>query len=109
MTLLPPATHDFSTRALALLESPPVPGLRSASRAAVGCGIGLIVASKIRNDTARQTTAITLLSLGLIVTLPGVVNWVLRTLDRPETERGSRRRLRSIREGIGLDPADELF
>ena len=113
MTLLP-KTDDFSSRALAIITGADgavasATGLRSASRAAVGCGIGLMVANKILNDTAHQATAVTLLSLGLLATLPGVVNWVVRTLDRPESVRGAERRLRSIREGYGLEPESELF
>lgn len=108
--ILPP-TDEFSARALAYLtDAVPTPlGLRSASRAAVGAGIGLMVAKKIRNDSARQATALTLLSLGLLATLPAVVGWVVRTLDRPESVRGYQRRLRSIREGYGLEPESELF
>ena len=112
MTIFP-KSDDFPSRALAILTG--ADGTRAAAefvvhgRAAVGCGIGLMVANKIRNDTARQATAVTLLSLGLLATLPGVVGWVVRALDRPESERGSQRRLRSIREGYGLEPESELF
>lgn len=109
MTLLTP-DRNAAAKALAFFEHPPVPGILAASRAvAVGCGVGMMVAGKFNKSSSRQTTAITLLSLGLLGNVPSLVDWIGRLLDRPESERGARRRLQSIRESGDFDPTGELF
>ena len=43
----------------------PVLGLVAVTRAALGCGIGIMVANKFQRSSTRQTTAIALLSVGV--------------------------------------------
>jgi len=68
-------------------------------QAALGFGVGLLLARKL-DDQVRRKTGVTLLSVGLITALPYIVNFVLKTVNRPDTRRSVERRLRSIREGI---------
>jgi hypothetical protein len=60
----------------------------------------MLVADKIRRPT-RQTAAIALLSVGALAALPFLVKVALARINRPESDRGSRARLRSIRSDSG--------
>jgi hypothetical protein len=57
------------------------------------------------NRPARQATAIALVSVGTLAVIPLLVKMALERINRPESERGMRRRLRSIR-GDSLYPAE---
>jgi hypothetical protein len=86
-------------------ENLPVTGLVAFSQAAVGFGIGLLVADKLE-ITARQRTAIALIGAGVAAVIPFVAGIYNRVSHRSESERGMRRRLESIRGDVGF-PGDE--
>ena len=77
-------------------EQLPLDGLLLLTRTAFGLGVGMLVADKIRNPF-RQVTAIALVSVGAIAAVPLLVKLAMERINRPESERGSRNRLRSIR------------
>ncbi|HEY5893440.1 MAG TPA: hypothetical protein VIT91_09435 [Chthoniobacterales bacterium] len=83
-------------------------GLLSLAHTAIGCGVGLLVADKI-NSNKRQATAIALISVALASAVPVVVNYVTCHLNAPESHRGVKKRLRSIREDSGLHDEAHVF
>ncbi len=85
-------------------EQLPLDSLLALTRTAFGLGIGMLVAGKIK-EPVRQTTAIALMSIGVMAAVPVVVKVALERINRAETERGSRNRLRSIRGDFG-DPSE---
>ena len=91
------------------LDSYPALGLLAVTRAALGCGIGMMVATKFQRPSTRQTTAIALLSVGVLGSLPWLVQTVLEVVNRPESARGMQRRLESIRENVGFENTAEMF
>jgi uncharacterized membrane protein YdfJ with MMPL/SSD domain len=78
--------------------------LLAVTQTAVGCGIGLLLAGKLQRP-AQKTTAATLLSLGVLLAIPAVV----RVWQGPESDRGMKRRLDSIRQDAGLMDETEAF
>ena len=91
------------------LDSYPALGLLAVTRAALGCGIGMMVATKFQRSSTRQTTAIALLSVGVLGSLPWLVQTVIGVVNRPESARGMQRRLDSIRENVGFESTAEMF
>ena len=87
----------------------PLLGLLAFTRAALGCGIGMMVANKFQQTRTRQTTAIALLSVGVLGTMPFVVRSVLQAVNRPNSERGMNQRLASIRGNVGFEGGEEIF
>jgi len=70
--------------------------LLTLTRTAFGLGLGMLMADKIKRP-ARQAAAIALVSVGALAAVPFLVKVALERINRPESERGSRARLRSIR------------
>ena len=97
---------SVSTKAL---DSMPALSVLAVTRAALGCGIGMMVAHKFQRTSTRQTTAIALLSVGVLGSLPWLVQSVIQAVNRPESARGMQRRLESIRENVGFDSGAEMF
>jgi hypothetical protein len=89
-------------------EQIPLDNLLTLTRAAFGLGIGMLVADKIRRPT-RQTAAIALLSVGALAALPFLVKVALARINRPESDRGSRARLRSIRSDSGYRSDVDIY
>ena len=85
-------------------EQIPLDSLLVLTRTAFGLGIGMLVADKIKHPV-RQATAIALISLGVLAAVPSLVKAAMERINRPESERGSRNRLRSIR-GDNVYPSD---
>ncbi|HYR57918.1 MAG TPA: hypothetical protein VEO95_04790 [Chthoniobacteraceae bacterium] len=82
--------------------------LLAITQTAVGCGIGLLIAGKLGRP-AQKTTAATMISVGALLAVPVLVMAVMRTVNRPNSARGMRRRLDSIRHDPGFpDEADIL-
>ncbi len=77
-------------------EQLPLDGLLVLTRTALGLGVGMLVADKIKSPV-RQATAIALVAVGALAAVPLLVRIALERLNRPESERGSRNRLRTIR------------
>src|SRR6187431_3698919 len=89
-------------------EQIPLDGLLAFTRTAFGLGIGMLVADRIRRPV-RQATAIALVSVGALAAVPFLVKVALERINRPESERGSRNRLRSIRDDSGLGSDTDAF
>jgi len=78
----------------------PVDSLLSLTRTAIGLGVGILLADRIRRP-ARLATAIALVSVGALAAVPVLVNLAVERINRPESERGNRIRLQSIRDDSG--------
>jgi hypothetical protein len=89
-------------------EDLPVAPLLVLTRAAIGLGVGLLVADKIK-PSLRQTTAISLLAIGALAAAPWLVKITIGQINRPESEWGSRARLRSIRGDSGYTLDDDIY
>ncbi len=89
-------------------EQLPLDGLLLLTRTAFGLGIGMLVAEKISRP-ARHVTAIALMSVGTLAAIPLLVKVALERINRPESERGSRNRLRSIRDDSGYPSEDDVY
>jgi len=86
----------------------PLDNLLTFTRTAFGLGIGMLVADKIKRP-ARQTAAIALMSVGALAALPFLVRIALQRINRPESERGSRARLRSILVNSGSSTETDIY
>ncbi|MGZ5006010.1 MAG: hypothetical protein ACXV8H_10840 [Chthoniobacterales bacterium] len=89
-------------------EQLPLDSLLVLTRTAFGLGIGMLVADKI-NRPVRQATAIALVSVGALAAVPFVVKLAMARINRPESERGSRNRLRSIRDDYGYPTENDIY
>jgi hypothetical protein len=89
-------------------EPLPLDGLLTLTRTAFGLGVGMLMADKIRRPL-RQAAGITLLSIGALAAVPFVVKLALERINRPESERGSRARLRSIRGDVGYGSDTDIY
>jgi hypothetical protein len=89
-------------------EPVPLDGLLSLARTAFGLGIGMLIADKVRHPF-RQATAIALVSVGALAAVPLLVKVAMERINRPESERGSRKRLRSIRDDSGYRSETDAY
>jgi hypothetical protein len=89
-------------------EDLPVAPLLTLTRAAIGLGLGMLVAEKMK-PTLRQATAITLLAIGALAAAPWLVKITIGQINRPESEWGSRARLRSIRGDSGYTSDNDIY
>ena len=89
-------------------EQLPLDGLLILTRTAFGLGLGMLVADKI-NRPVRTAAAIALVSVGALAAVPLLVRAALERINRPESERGSRKRLRSIRGDGGYGSEMDLY
>lgn len=88
-------------------ENLPVTGIVAASQAAVGFGLGLLLAEKL-GRSARERTALALIGAGIAALIPTVAGVVDRIANRPTSDRQMRRRLAGIRGNSGLSEADSI-
>jgi hypothetical protein len=86
----------------------PLDSLLTLTRAAFGLGLGMLMADKIKRPV-RQATAIALVSVGALAAVPLLVKVALERINRPESERGSRARLRSIRGDSGYRSETDIY
>ena len=89
-------------------EQIPLDGLLVLARTAFGLGIGMLIADKVRRPI-RQASAIALVSVGALAAIPLLVKVALERINRPESERGSRNRLRSIRGDSGYPSETDVY
>ena len=89
-------------------EPLPLDGLLVLTRTALGLGVGMLVANKFTRPI-RQATAIALVSVGAIAAVPLLVRVAMERINRPESERGSRNRLRSIRGDSGYPDESDIY
>lgn len=88
--------------------SEPLDTLLALTRTAFGLGIGMLMADKIKRP-ARQAAAIALVSVGALAAVPLLVKVALERINHPESERGSRARLRSIRGDSGYSTDRDIY
>lgn len=86
----------------------PVDPLLALTRTALGLGLGLLVADRIKRP-ARQATAIALMSVGTLAAIPFLLKLAAGCLNRADSERGSRRRLSSIRGDSGYHSDSDAY
>jgi hypothetical protein len=82
--------------------------LLAITQTAVGCGVGLLLAGKLGRP-AQKTTGTTMISIGALLALPILVAAIIRTVNRPTSARGMRRRLASIRQDSGFPEELEIL
>lgn len=83
-------------------------GLLTLTRAAFGLGLGMLVAERLERP-ARQATAIVLVSVGTLAIIPLLVKKAMERINRPESARGMRRRLHSIRGDSGYRSEVDVY
>ncbi len=75
--------------------------------ASVGCAVGLLLARRMKGAT-RQGVASLLFTIGALATVPLVVDYLQKTMNRPTSRRGADRALEAIR-GAGMDADVEVI
>jgi hypothetical protein len=88
-------------------ENLSVTGLVAVSQAAIGVGVGLLVADKLEIN-ARQRTAIALIGAGAAAVVPFVAGIYERLSRNSESQRSMQRRLDSMREDVGFPGSEEI-
>jgi|SRR6478672_6899822 len=78
------------------------------TRTAFGLGLGMLMADKIKRPV-RRAAAVTLLALGTLAATPFFLKLALEQLNRPESERGARARLQSIRGDSGYRSEEHIY
>ncbi len=86
----------------------PVDPLLVLTRTAIGIGLGILVAEKIK-PPLRQAAAIALVAIGALAAAPWLVKIAVGQINRPESEWGSRARLRSIRGDSGYSFDNDIY
>jgi len=86
----------------------PVTGIMALSQAAVGFGVGLLLADKF-GRSARNRTAFALIGAGAATVLPLVAGVIANVNNRPDSSRRLRRQLESIRDDTGLSNGVETY
>jgi hypothetical protein len=89
-------------------EELPVASFLALTRTAIGLGLGILLAEKIK-PPVRQAAAITLLAIGVLAAAPWLVKITVGQINRPESEWGSRARLRSIRGDSGYTSDNDIY
>jgi Na+/serine symporter len=87
-------------------EDLPVAPLLVLTRTAIGLGLGILIADKIK-PTLRQAAAITLMAIGALAAAPWLVKITVGQINRSEW--GSRARLRSIRDDSGYTSDNDIY
>ena len=86
----------------------PVAPLLVLTRTAIALGLGILIADKIK-PPVRQAAAITLLAIGALAAAPWLVKITIGQINRPESDWGSRARLRSIRGDSGYTSDNDIY
>src|SRR5205807_4499829 len=86
----------------------PVNPLLVVTSTAIGLGLGILMADKIK-PPLRQAAAIVLVAIGALAAAPWLVKITLGQINRPESEWGSRARLRSIRGDSGYSSDSDIY
>lgn len=76
------------------------------TRTAIGLGLGILVANKIK-PPLRQAAAIALVAIGALAATPWLVKITVGQINRSEW--GSRARLRSIRDDPGYTSDNDIY
>jgi len=86
----------------------PVDPLLTVMRTSLGLGLGLLVADRIKRR-ARHATAVALVSIGTLAAIPYLLKLSADVFNRPSSARGSRARLRSIRDDSGYSSEEGIY
>src|SRR5262249_19307221 len=89
-------------------EQLPVDPLLAVTRTAIGLGIGILMADKIK-PSIRQAAAIALVAIGALAAAPWLVKITLGQINRPESAWGRRDRARSIRRDSGYSSDSDVY
>ena len=89
-------------------EQAAVDPLLMLTRTAIGLGLGILIADKIK-PPLRQVAAIALVAVGALAAAPWLIKITLGQINRPESEWGSRARLRSIRGDSGYSSDNDIY
>jgi hypothetical protein len=89
-------------------EQLPIDPLLVLTRTAIGIGLGILVAEKIR-PPFRQAAALALVAIGALAATPWLVKITIGQINRPESDWGSRARLRSIRGDSGYTSDNDIY
>jgi hypothetical protein len=89
-------------------EQFPIDPLLVLTRTAIGVGLGILVAEKIK-PPLRQAAAIALVAIGALAATPWLVKITIGQIHRPESDWGSRARLRSIRGDAGYSSDNDIY
>ena len=87
-------------------EQLPIDPLLVVTRTAIGVGLGILVADKIK-PPIRQIAAIALVAIGALAAAPWLVKITVGQINRSEW--GSRARLRSIRGDLGYSSDNDIY
>ena len=87
-------------------EQLPIDPLLVVTRTAIGVGLGILVADKIK-PPIRQIAAIALVAIGALAAAPWLVKITVGHINRSEW--GSRARLRSIRGDPGYTSDNDIY
>jgi hypothetical protein len=89
-------------------EQAAVDPLLMLTRTAIGLGLGILMADKIK-PPLRQVAAIALVAIGALAAAPWLIKITVGQINRPESEWGSRARLRSIRGDSGYSSDNDIY
>lgn len=87
-------------------EQLPIDPLLVVTRTAIGVGLGILVADKMK-PPIRQIAAIALVAIGALAAAPWLVKITVGQINRSEW--GSRARLRSIRGDPGYSSDNDIY
>jgi predicted anti-sigma-YlaC factor YlaD len=87
-------------------EQLPIEPLLMVTRTAIGLGVGIMMADKIK-PSIRQGAAIALVAIGALAAAPWLVKLTVGQINRSEW--GSRARLRSIRGDSGYSLDEDIY
>lgn len=90
------------------LDHLPITSIVAVTQTAVGCGIGLLLAGKMRRP-AQKNTALAMLAVGATTLLPVAISLWTRQINRPQSERAMRKRLESIRRDVGVPEDADIY
>ena len=87
-------------------EQLPLDPLLVVTRTAIGLGLGILMADKIK-PSIRQAAALALVAIGALAAAPWLVKITVGQINRSEW--GSRARLRSIRGDAGYTSDNDIY
>jgi hypothetical protein len=77
----------------------------TAASAATGCALGILFGRGMERKSAN-ISALALLAVGAVVAAPTLTDLIKNIVNRPASERGSRKRLEGIRNGSVPDAGE---
>lgn len=86
----------------------PVTSIVSVSQAAVGFGVGLLVADTL-GRTIRRRTAIAVIAAGAAALTPVAIGIFKNLQNRPTSSRRMRKKLEGIRRDVGVPDSPGVF